>query len=260
MKTVHVLAFGLLLCSCGSTNAIKTDGDTRLRVLAYNIHHGEGTDEVLDLNRIARLINDLEPDLVAIQEVDSVVDRTNNVDQIAVLAELTGLAPAFGRFMSYQGGAYGMALLSRLPLIEVDNMKLPDGEEPRTALRAAVRMSNGDTLDFVGIHFYRTEAERLSQAEQLNDHLESRPYAAILAGDFNSTPGSAVMDYFNSSWTTVQKGDDRFTFPSTGPEREIDFVLYRPSEVFDIAHQFVVDEPVASDHSPIVVDFLVRRQ
>ena len=89
-----------------------------LRVLAYNIHHGEGMDGRLDLERIAALIREVDPDLVTLQEVDSVTSRTNAIDQAAELGRLTGLKPVFGRFMSYQGGAYGMALLSKWEISE----------------------------------------------------------------------------------------------------------------------------------------------
>ncbi|MEX2025646.1 MAG: endonuclease/exonuclease/phosphatase family protein, partial [Pirellulaceae bacterium] len=62
----------------------------QLRVLTYNIHHGEGIDGKLDLPRIARVIESVDPDLVALQEVDRRVERTGSVDQPAELARLTG--------------------------------------------------------------------------------------------------------------------------------------------------------------------------
>lgn len=241
-----------------------------LRVLAYNIHHGEGMDEVVDLERIARLIRDVDPDLVAVQEVDSVVERTDGVDQAAELGRLTGMHPAFGRFMAYQGGAYGMAVLSRWPIESAENIRLPDGAEPRTALAVSVRLpASGELLRFVGIHFYRTEEERLAQAVQLEERLarSTRPEGragsggipTILAGDFNSTPGSAVMDHLGIAWTDVPKGADRLTFPSWAPQREIDFVLVRPATRFRVLNARMLDEPVASDHRPVFVRLAVTR-
>lgn len=72
-----------------------------LRVLTYNIHHGEGTDGKFDLDRIAKLISAQEPDLVALQEIDVKTARASGVDQAAKLAKLTGMHYAFGRFMKY---------------------------------------------------------------------------------------------------------------------------------------------------------------
>ena len=160
----------------------------------------QGMDDVLDLGRIAALIEALDPDLVALQEIDSVTTRTGGVDQAAELGRLTGLAHLFGSFMPYQGGAYGMALLSRWPIDASRNLRLPDGDEPRTALGASVvSPRTGQSVRFVGIHFYRTEDERLAQATRLEAYLESDTIPTILAGDFNSTPGSGVMNLLRES-------------------------------------------------------------
>jgi endonuclease/exonuclease/phosphatase family metal-dependent hydrolase len=224
-------------------------------VLAYNIHHGEGMDSVLDLHRIAALIREVDPDLVAVQEVDSVTTRTGGVDQAAELGRLTEMEPRYGRFMPYQGGAYGMALLSRWPISQAVNVRLPEGAEPRSAMSVVViSPKSGRALRFVGIHFYRTADERMAQAEALDRALAGGDTATILAGDFNSTPGSAVMARLSDSWSVVGKGEDHFTFPSYGPDREIDFVLFRPADAFEVISQRLIDEPVASDHRPVVVD------
>ncbi len=108
-----------------------TQGPTTLRILAYNIHHGAGNDEVLDLERIAELIRSLDPDLVALQEIDNRTERTGGVAQAARLGQLTGMGSAFGKFMDYQGGEYGMAVLSRLDYEKPTNHVLPAGPEPR---------------------------------------------------------------------------------------------------------------------------------
>ena len=230
-----------------------------LRVLAYNIHHGAGMDSVLDLERIAALIRSVDPDLVALQEIDSVTTRTGGVDQAAELGRLTGLEAVFGRFMPYRGGAYGMALLSRWPIETSANLRLPDGEEPRTALTAEVRSpATGRRVRLVGIHFYRTEQERLAQATALEAHLDGGSLPTILAGDFNSTPESAVMERLGRSWQVLPKGLDHFTFSSWDPVREIDFVLLRPAARFEMLRHATLDEPVASDHRPIVADLVVR--
>jgi endonuclease/exonuclease/phosphatase family metal-dependent hydrolase len=231
-----------------------------LRVLAYNIHHAEGMDEVVDVERVAALIEALDPDLVALQEIDSVTDRTGAVDQAAELGRLTGLAHIFGSFMPYDGGSYGMAVLSRWPIEGSRNLRLPDGDEPRTALSATVVSPwTGQRVRFVGIHFYRSEDERLAQATRLEAYLESDTIPTILAGDFNSTPGSNVMSLLQKSWAVVDKGNDRLTFSSFDPVREIDFVLFRPQDRFVVLNQWLVDEPVASDHRPVFVEFEIWR-
>ena len=238
-----------------STPAVAADTIT---VMAYNIHHGEGMDSIVDLERLARLIAAQQPDLVAVQEVDSSTERTGRVDQALRLAGLTGLRHAFGPFMPYQGGAYGMAVLTRLPVVATENLRLPDGEEPRTALSIRVTSPSGREIRFVGIHFYRTEQERLAQAGRLLELISGDTAPVILAGDFNSEPGTAVIDSLARSFTILGKGDDAFTFPSFGAEREIDFFMIRPGAAFEVIDERVLDEPVASDHRAIVARLVIR--
>lgn len=229
-----------------------------VRIIAYNIHHGEGQDGVLDLERIGALIRRERPDLVALQEVDRNVERTRGVDQAAVLARLTGMEAAFGMFMPYQGGEYGMAVLSAWPILERWNHRLPDGAEPRSAVTVRVRSPGGREIVFAGIHFYRTEEERLAQARALADSLARIDDPAVLAGDFNSQPGSAVLDFLAADWWVLPKAEDRFTFPSDGADREIDFVMVRPRARFELIEQRVIDEPIASDHRPVLAVLVVR--
>src|ERR1044071_240107 len=87
-----------------------------LRVMTYNIHVGVGMDKKLDLQRIADVIRKHDPDLVGLQEVDRGVQRTQRIDEIVELAKLTRMDYAFAFNLPYQGGQYGVAILSRLPI------------------------------------------------------------------------------------------------------------------------------------------------
>ena len=125
--SVTLVIAALMMTGCAEQHkrtATRSSVDT-LRVLSYNIHHAEGMDGAVDLERIADLINRLEPDVVALQEVDQLVERTERVDQAMVLGELTSLTPVFGAFMDYQGGQYGMALLSRWKVVGETCVSIP---------------------------------------------------------------------------------------------------------------------------------------
>ncbi|HUG27420.1 MAG TPA: endonuclease/exonuclease/phosphatase family protein, partial [Gemmatimonadales bacterium] len=98
-----------------------------LRVVSYNIRHGRGMDGEVNLERTAAVLRQLTPDIVALQEVDNRVTRSGGEDQAAVLGGLLGMEHAFGSFMDYQGGQYGMAILSRHPIVRVDPVRLPEG-------------------------------------------------------------------------------------------------------------------------------------
>jgi endonuclease/exonuclease/phosphatase family metal-dependent hydrolase len=255
----------LLLLAVGAASwpvvrARVTGGEqaTTVRILAYNIHHGAGNDEVLDLERIAALIRGLAPDLVALQEIDNGTERTEGVNQAAELGRLTGMGSVFGPFMDYQGGEYGMAVLSELPFEDPTNHQLPDGPEPRSSLAIRARLPDGGELLFAGIHFYGDGDERMAQARRLLQLLESEEAPVILAGDFNSTPDSAVMALIGESFDIPDKGSDHFTFRSDRPEREIDFIVFRPADRFAVVESRVIDEPVASDHRPVLLVLELR--
>jgi len=240
----------------------RVDADpTALRILAYNIRHGLGMDDSVDLERSARLINSLEPDIVTLQEIDNGTERTGNVDQAAILAHLTGMHGVFGAFMDYQGGQYGMALLSRFPILEYHNHVLPEGAEPRSALAARIRIGPTDQeIIVVGIHLYATEQERLAQAQTIVELFESESIPVILAGDFNSQPQSEVMRLLGTIWEIPVKGEDHLTFPSNTPDREIDFILFRPDSMFRVAESRVIHQPLVSDHRPVVLTLEILEQ
>lgn len=229
-------------------------GDT-LRVLAYNIHHGEGTDGQLDLARVARVIRAQRPDVVLLQEIDSVTARTEQVDQAQQLAGQTGLPHvAFGRFMAYDGGAYGMAILSAHPIMSQENVRLPDGAEPRTSVVARIQPVGWPAMVFANVHLYRTAEERYAQTQRLVEHLADEPAPVIVGGDFNSEPDGAVMRLFESHWTVPTKPvDARRTWPAQNPEVEIDYILYRPADQFRVVAHRVIAETDASDHRPVLL-------
>ena len=230
-----------------------------MRVLAYNIKHGRGNDGKVDLERIARVIRRLNPDVVALQEIDNKATRSGKVDEAERLGELTGLRHhAFGRFMDFQGGGYGMAIISRYPLSDVTDLRLPDGAEPRTSLVVTVDAPN--PFRFASVHFYATEEQRLAQAKTLLEFLDKRQdLPCVIAGDFNSKPDSPVLELFHD-WNIPDKGDDHFTFSSDKPRVEIDFILHRPSTAFAVQEIDVIDEPIASDHRPVTADLDVVPQ
>jgi len=219
----------------------------RLRVLTYNIHHGEAMDGRFDYERLARVINDLKPDVVALQEVDRGTRRSAGVDQAALLAKLTGLQSAFGNALYFQGGEYGDAILSRFPLDQVKAHHLPfrPGQEPRTALEVRIHPNNSlPEFLFVSTHLCnQSDATRIEQAEQLNRILPAGGNVpVILAGDLNARPDSAPMKVLlTSRWKDA-----------IAPKSKIDYILLRPNDPWKVVEVRIVDELVVSDHKPVL--------
>jgi len=230
-----------------------------LRVLTYNIHHGEGTDGIVDLSRQAEILKSVQLDLVALQEVDQRTERTGGVNQLQELARLTGMHAQFGKAMDYSGGSYGVAVLSRWPFVSTRNDPLPalPDREPRTALTALVRVdADGPLLQFTSTHLDqgRDEGNRLAQAAHLNALPVREGAQEILAGDMNSRPDTEVMKVLETQWTNATTADPSLPPASDGrPRFRGDYILVRPTHCWRVIEAEVLDDRVASDHRPVLV-------
>lgn len=194
-----------------------------LRVLTYNIHHAEGTDGKLDLDRIAAIITAQKPDLVAVQEVDKNTKRTGGVDQAAELGKRTGLHVAFGKAIDLQGGEYGQAVLSRFPIRSVTTHPLPGkpGQETRIVVEVVVESPGRSAVTLLATHFQHDDADtRTLQAAKVNELFGKLERPMILAGDLNATPDSDSMKALAKLWVYATPPDQGLvTIPSNAPRK-----------------------------------------
>lgn len=249
----------ILIAGCtaySGTGSPAPDGaGYALNVVSYNIHHGRGLDDRVDLERIADVLRRFDADVIALQEVDERVERSGRVDQAARLGELLGMHHAFGSFFDYQGGRYGMAILSRCPIRRAEPYRLPDGNEPRIALIADIALPNGDAFTVVDVHFdwVQDDGFRYAQASVVAGMLEAMEGPFILIGDFNDLPNSRTLSSFRRVATEAPKPRGAsFTFPSTEPAREIDYVFMSPRDAWSVDSVRVGVETMASDHRPVI--------
>lgn len=236
-----------------------------LKIMSFNIRHGEGLDGVLDLSRSAEVIASQAPDLCGLQEIDNYCERTDSVGQTEFLAQKTSTTGIFGKFMEYQGGEYGMATLSSKQLISTKVLELPDGKyEPRSSIVHEVEIAKDCIISFANVHFdWISEKEgstnRLKQAKTLVKYINTLGNATIITGDFNCTPDSPTMEYFTEQgFIFIEKGADSLSFQ--GDEKaEIDHVIYRNTDKvkFKVKHIVLLNEPVVSDHRPLVAELEV---
>ena len=237
-----------------------------IRVLTYNVYHGETMKGNFDLDLISATIKSVNPDLVALQEVDVHTDRAMGMDIVTELAQRTGLIPTFGSAMPFSNGYYGVGILSKHPIVKSQNHKLPSkvGHEPRTALEIWVALKSKDTIRFVSTHLDNMDenSDRLNQAKFINQTFaDKESYApTILAGDLNALPDSETMKIFYNHW---QKSftENTPTSPSSNPQSKIDYILYRPQDRWEVIATKVIQEPMGSDHLPVlsVLRLLPRR-
>ena len=233
----------------------EDDQNLRLRILSYNIHHAEGVDGKLDVPRIAQVILSVEPDLVALQEVDKNTTRTGKVNQDIELAHLTKMNSVFGSNITFQGGQYGNAILSKFPIIKNKNFLLPnvDSGEQRGLLRSQIQISNKENVLFFSTHLdhRRSDTERLASAEAINQIISlNNKSPAILAGDFNDVPESPTLKELGKLWLRTNKKILK-TIPASKPSRQIDYIFVQPKERWKIIESQILDEDIASDHRAI---------
>lgn len=239
----------------------KPPSEIKMRVVSYNIRHGAGMDDSVQIARTADFLQELGPDIVGLQEVDLNVNRSGSVNQPYELGRRLGMHAAFGAFMDYDGGQYGMAILSKYPLRNVKPIQLPVGEEPRIALTAEVRLPSGESLTIVNVHFdwIDDDKSRFAQATALAEYLRQLKTPYVLLGDFNDTPGSRTISLFQSMAGEAKKPvKDQFTFSSTKPEKEIDFIFFSPAERWQARDTRVLNEKLVSDHRPVMTELVLK--
>ncbi len=265
---------GVVLVLCLACCNVRAELPEEIRVVTYNIHHGEGLDREVDLKRIANLLLAVEPHLVALQEVDQGTRRTKGVDQPAELAKLTGMQVVFGRNIDFEGGGYGTAVLTKLPVRKQESIKLksynsPTDKNPEQRgvqiLELGEKDEPGILLLCTHLDFREPEDERLASAKTINELIAKRDEPAIMAGDFNATPDSKTMEEFRKQWKVAGLQAEAkapnavplLTFPADKPDRWIDYVMVRPGEKWQVVEVRVLEEAVASDHRPLLA--VVRR-
>src|SRR5215204_2003498 len=263
MRRVTTLSFAsaavmlLAVCLCPA-RAAGTRKRVHLTLMSYNIHVGVGMDKKQDLKRIADVIKLYRCDLVGLQEVDRGVERTGRVDEIKELARLTGMDYAFAHNLDYQGGQYGVAVLSRFPILAIDHRRYANRRERerRGFIRVEVEVG-GRRLNFVTTHLdYQSLEGRIFETEQLLKALEDVRGPLIVAGDFNEEPPGGAYDMmlkagFADGWT--QAATEGLTYPADKPTKRIDYVFYR-NLGGDVHAAASVPDTLASDHRPLVVN------
>ncbi len=264
------LARTILLCSAVLVGGCATGGHPAtapVRVLVYNTHAGTDAKRVSNLDRVAQIVKDANADIVLLQEVDSATRRSGGVDQVARLRAITGYYGVFGRAIDYDGGKYGIAILSRWRISSDTLLYLPVAEhdssyEARGALVTKVLRPEG-TLRVIDTHLeaYRN-SYRLEQAQTLaaiaNTQRDSG--TTIIGGDFNSEPGSGAIALFEKSgWQDgfAQCGEGSgLSFPADVPVKRIDYLLFSGTTKCVSAK---VLQTEASDHRPVLFEIIPGR-
>ena len=190
--------------------------------MTYNIRHGAGMDDVIDLDRQAKVIADGTPDVVGLQEVDSCVKRSSYIHQAAVLAKSLGMYSTFGPAIPLTGGKYGVAILSKEKPMSVRNIPLP-GKEKRTLL-----VCEFEEYVFACTHLDLEEANRLTSLNIILEEAVRWDKPFFICGDWNDYPNSTLITKMKKSFVflnNIADNSTNYTFPARKPTSKIAMVF-----------------------------------
>ena len=249
LKTLLFLGFFIFTLSL--TNAMSVQEQNSIRLMSYNIRNARGMDNVTDYQRVADVINSIKPDIIAIQELDSVTNRSDGADVLDVLSRNTLMYPSYAAAISYDGGKYGMGILSKEKPLSVKRVALPGREEARILLIVEL-----GSYYFGCTHLSLNAEDRLQSVEAIKREAEKLDKPFFFAGDMNSTPDSPEQKSLNEVFTSLLSSNEK-TYPADEPTICIDYIYgYKGMENnwSRLTNRGVIAEKVASDHRPLYVE------
>ncbi len=223
-------------------------------VMSFNTQHCLNyVEQKIDFEIMARAIKQCDADVVGLNEIHGEGKDEEYTDQTKTLSELTGLENHYFAKATYidNCGPFGNAILSRYPIISVENIPIPDPEvksgtelyETRCLLKA--KLANGITVMIT--HFGLNHDEHLNAVRVVTENIEKEK--CILMGDFNAEPDNEVLNPIRELLfdTAALYSSDLLSFPSIDPYKKIDYIFTsRDLKVI------TADIPniVAADHRP----------
>ena len=277
MRTVFTLRTILATIAAGATACApsvvsRTSPPTALTVVTYNIRSGNG-----DLSRTAETIRTFNPDIVALQEVDSHwSDRSAYADQPAQLASMLGMNVRFAPIYDFASAdstkpprQFGVALLSKYPILSFRNDTISrlstqvqnPVPEPMPGLLEATIEVNGQTIRIFNTHLdYRSDPRvRERQVQEMLGFIGDASTPTIVFGDLNATPDAPelqpLLRRLRDAWPATD--GPGWTYPADAPVKRIDYVL-TSSHFTTLAASVKATD--ASDHRPVVVQLSRSQQ
>ena len=245
-KTLLILAILVM--------GVTTAEAQRVRVMSYNVKNGMGVDGITSIERCSDVIRKVNPDVVAIQEVDS-VNRRNNYYVLGRMAEQTGYHAYYGPTIKYRSGKYGIGVLSKKPALSTKFYPMPHRREDRGVL----------VVEFKKYYLVCTHLSgqyirdgRCVQVDVIREAVSGLKKPVFIAGDMNARPGTPVMKAFKE-FAVVLSDENKKTAPSDNPRGCIDYILGTNGS-FKVLDEEVIYGCFASDHLPLYVDVKVSKE
>ena len=240
-----------IICMLGSLAVYAQDEPLPMRIMTYNIQHGAGMDDVIDLDRQATVIRNADPEIVGLQEVDSCVKRSSYIHQAAILAKSLGMYSTFGPAIPLTGGKYGVAILSKEKPLSHRILPLP-GNEKRVLL-----VCEFQEYVFATTHLALEEENRLTSLDIILEEAARWDKPFFICGDWNDEPSSNFITKMKKSFrllNNITNSSANYTFRADNPSKIIDYIACYGRAVKAVKKRQVINEPNASDHRPVLVE------
>lgn len=250
LSLTFLVVFCFVLISKSYANGIEPKESNSLRIMSYNVRNCRGMDDVTNYQRIADVINRVDPDVVAVQELDSVTERSQGVFVLKELADRTLKHCTYGPAIDYQGGKYGVGVLSKEKPSGFQKVPLPGREESRMLL--IVEFEN---YVLACSHFSLTKEDQELSVPIIFDAIKEIKKPLFFAGDMNSVYESPTQIGLREKFKTLNNYKEN-TIPVVNPNRCIDYIYgYENGNTYSVLkRQVLFNEQVASDHLPLFVD------
>lgn len=242
------LWMGMAAVACLGLSACQPEAK-EARFMSYNVKNGYGLDDSTNYARTAEVIRKEAPDVIAIQELDSVTGRSHGTYVLGELGKHTGMYATYAPAIDFDGGKYGIGILSKEKPLNIYRRALPGREEARTML-----ITEFSDYVYICTHLSLTEEDRMASLPIIKEEITRFKKPVLIAGDWNATPESDFLKAMQNDFTILTDMSQP-TFPADTPDSTIDYIAVSKSTASKIKPQraYTVNTPVQSDHRPVVV-------
>ena len=220
----------------------------QVKIMTYNIRHCCGMDEVYDCKRTVDVIRNSGAQFIGVQEVDSVTGRSEQRDILKELGTELHLFHTFGKAIDFDGGSYGIGILSAEKPLSVHRISLPGREEKRLLLVAEF-----NNFVLANVHISLTPEDALASVPIIIKEAQNWNKPFFLVGDWNTHPDEAFVKEISKHFDIISSTKDN-TFPASGPNECIDYIALFKADIQPVVNcsTTVINDSIASDHRPII--------
>jgi endonuclease/exonuclease/phosphatase family metal-dependent hydrolase len=207
-------------------------------------------DNIVDYDRVANVIRSVNPDVVSLQELDSVTIRSNGAYTIQELGKRLNMYYTFGGAIDFEGGKYGIGILSKEKPLSHQIVALPGREEKRALL-----IVEFPDYFLCSTHFTLTNEDKMASVPIIFEAVKDIKKPLLLGGDMNCGYDSPTQKLLREKFITLSD-----TIPVGNRRRVIDFIYgYNNGNTYQVNQKMTIEERMASDHFPLFVDVTINQ-